>query len=269
MLRRALRRAALVPAAAVAALALAAALPAQSLAARVGAVQNGSVRMTFTSRPGLCGHGGSIYNCDRSRGQWTDNRRTPDVEWDDAGVRGPVRVVLDVRDREVTAVRAYVGGRWRPAGGDVTDLGDVPAAQAADYLLSLAARAPGKAARDAIFPATLADSAVTWPALLRIARDEQRPMEARRQAIFWVGQAAEQTVTAQLDTLAGDARAEREVREQAVFALSQRPKDEGVPVLIRVARTNRDPAIRKRALFWLGQSRDPRALALFEELLTR
>ena len=58
-------------------------------------------------------------------------------------------------------------------------------------------------------------------------------------------------------------------REQAVFALSQRPRDEGVPALISVARTNKDPEIRKKALFWLGQSHDPRALDLFEELLTK
>ena len=54
-----------------------------------------------------------------------------------------------------------------------------------------------------------------------------------------------------------------------MFALSQRPRDEGVPVLIRVVRTNRDPEMRRKALFWLGQSGDPRALALFEELLTK
>jgi HEAT repeat protein len=65
-----------------------------------------------------------------------------------------------------------------------------------------------------------------------------------------------------------DRNGDREVREQAIFALSQRPKDEGVPVLIRIARTNRDPELRKKALFWLGQSNDDRALALFEELLT-
>ncbi|PYP42245.1 MAG: hypothetical protein DMD43_03595 [Gemmatimonadetes bacterium] len=59
------------------------------------------------------------------------------------------------------------------------------------------------------------------------------------------------------------------MREQAVFALSQLPRDEGVPILIHVARSNRDPALRRKALFWLGQSDDPRALALFEEILAR
>ena len=67
--------------------------------------------------------------------------------------------------------------------------------------------------------------------------------------------------------LVDDNDADLEVREQAVFALSQRPRDEGVPALISIARSNRSPELRKKALFWLGQSEDPRALALFEELL--
>jgi HEAT repeat protein len=53
-----------------------------------------------------------------------------------------------------------------------------------------------------------------------------------------------------------------------VFALSQEPRDEGVPALIRIVKSNRSPGVRKKALFWLGQSEDPRALALFEEILT-
>lgn len=54
-----------------------------------------------------------------------------------------------------------------------------------------------------------------------------------------------------------------------MFALSQRPRDEGVPALIAVAKTNKDPEIRRKALFWLGQSQDPRAIDLFEQLLTK
>jgi hypothetical protein len=40
-----------------------------------------------------------------------------------------------------------------------------------------------------------------------------------------------------------------------------------VPALIRIARTNPHPELRRTALFWLGQSEDPRALTLFEEIL--
>ena len=70
------------------------------------------------------------------------------------------------------------------------------------------------------------------------------------------------------DELVGRSDAEREIQEAAVFALSQRPADEGVPALIGVARDHRDPRIRRQAMFWLGQTQDPRALAFFEEILT-
>ena len=58
-----------------------------------------------------------------------------------------------------------------------------------------------------------------------------------------------------------------DVKKKAVFALSQIPNGEGVPELIRVARENKTPAVRKQAMFWLGQSKDPRALAFFKMLL--
>jgi len=32
---------------------------------------------------------------------------------------------------------------------------------------------------------------------------------------------------------------------------------------------HRDPEVRRKAIFWLAQSQDPRAVALFEEILTR
>jgi HEAT repeat protein len=60
---------------------------------------------------------------------------------------------------------------------------------------------------------------------------------------------------------------DREVRKKAVFALSQLPKDDGVPKLIAVARTHRDPEVRKQAMFWLGQSGDERAVQFFEQVL--
>jgi HEAT repeat protein len=59
------------------------------------------------------------------------------------------------------------------------------------------------------------------------------------------------------------------VKRKAVFALSQLPKDEAVPQLMHVADTNPDPQIRKEAIFWLGQTHDPRALAYFEKILDR
>ncbi len=47
------------------------------------------------------------------------------------------------------------------------------------------------------------------------------------------------------------------------------PNGDGVPLLIEVARTNKSAEVRKQAMFWLGQSNDPRALRFLEEVLRR
>jgi HEAT repeat protein len=226
--------------------------------------------MSFAAKPGICGSGNSIRNFSGSRNSWGNNWNiSRDVEWESDCSLGPARVVVDRRDGEISDLRFYVGGRWRPAGADVVDLGNVPAGEAAEYLVSIAQTERGSMGHKAIFPATIADSANVWPALLKIARNADLPRETRTQSVFWLGQAAGESATRDLNNIVLDNSIDREVREQAVFALSQRPREEGVPALISVARTNKDPEIRKKALFWLGQSNDPRALDLFEELLTR
>jgi hypothetical protein len=42
-----------------------------------------------------------------------------------------------------------------------------------------------------------------------------------------------------------------------------------VPTIVDVARSDRDPEVRKQALFWLGQSDDPWAMDFFAEVLER
>jgi hypothetical protein len=254
-----------------AALAGARVAPAQSIASKVARVSNGSVRMSFQIKPGICGSGNSITHVGgRGRTSWgNDWNRSRDVEWESDCSTGPGRVVIDRQGGEITDLRFYVGGRWRAPGSDVVDLGTVPAREAADYFVSLAQTERGSMGEKAIFPATIADSADIWPALLKIARNPNLPRGTRNQSVFWLGQAAGDAATRGLSDLVVDNGVDREVREQAVFALSQRPREEGVPALIAVARTNKDPEIRKKALFWLGQSHDPRAIDLFEELLTR
>lgn len=232
---------------------LPAALGAQSLAERVRGAGDGTVRLSFAARPGVCGTGTSIT-------------LDADDEWEGCCASGPVRVSLRMRAGRVTGAEARVGGRWRAAGSDVTDLGTVPARAAADLLLALARQAE-RSGGELLTAATLADSAVVWPELLRLARAPELPMDTRRQAVFWLGQAAGDAATHGLDSIAVDGRGDLELREHAVFALSQRPAEEGVPALIRIARSNPSPQLRRKALFWLGQSDDPRALALFEELL--
>jgi len=244
----------------------------ENIAARVRRAPDGEVRMHFTSRPGVCGsvdgrnvsirdrrRGGTIMH----RGNWSDYREDRDC------IEGPTHVRLLVRGGRVADVSTRVAHGWGDEdAGRVTDLGRVGAREAADYLLDLAERSDD-AGKEAIFPATLADSVVTWPRLLRIARSSAAAQEARKSAVFWLSQQAGDQVTRGISDLVDDDDQDRDVREAAVFALSQRPRDESVPALIRIARTHRDPHIRKTALFWLGQSRDPRAIELFEEILSQ
>jgi hypothetical protein len=229
------------------------ALCAQSLEQRISAAGSGVVRMSFISHPGVCASSThdvrSVYS---------------DEQWEEDCEPQPIRVVLSLTDGRVTGVRTYVGGRWRPR-ASVVDLGMVRPQDAAPYLVSLAERTG--VAGDPLFPAVLADSVTIWPSLLRLAGSALVTSDTRRSAVFWLAEAAGAAITPALDSIAGDVRGDREVRKQAVFALSQRTDREAIPALIRIARANQDPALRKTALFWLGQSGDPRALALFEEIL--
>lgn len=231
---------------------LPAALVGQSLEERVLRAGDGTLQLSFAARSGVCGNGTNF------------SMRDGDSDWEYECGPQPVRVALRVQGRRVMEVRTYVGGRWRPE-GTARDLGTVRPQEAARFFLALAERGSDLLG-DPLLPAALADSVTVWPSLLKLARMSKLPVETRRTATFWLGQDAAAEATKALDSIAADPRGDREVRKHAVFALSQRER-EGVPALIRIARGNPDPELRKTALFWLGQSGDPRALDLFEEIL--
>lgn len=244
----------------------------QPLERRVAAAPDGSVRFSFAAKPGVYGNGRNMisWDCDKGHchnqvdGNWDSDHN----DWDAPCDSGPVRVALTKSGGRITDLRVYVGGEWR-ANTTATDLGTVGTKDAASYLLALALKDESRASEKAIFPAVLADSVTIWPDLLKVAKADNVSRKVKRSAVFWLGQAAGDAATKGLTDLVDDGSADHEVRETAVFALSQRPQDEGVPALIRIARQNKDPDLRRKAIFWLGQSDDPRALSLFEELLTR
>jgi hypothetical protein len=118
----------------------------------------------------------------------------------------------------------------------------------------------------AVFSLTQSKDPEALTPVIRAAHEDKSP-HVRGQALFWLAQRAGAKVA---ESAIGDAIAndpETEVKKKAVFALTQIPHDEGVPLLIQVAKTNHNPAVRKQAMFWLGQSKDPRALSFFEEVL--
>jgi hypothetical protein len=236
---------------------------AQSLTDRARRVGDGVILLSFAARDGVCGDGhGNI----RTRGD--DHSFRGQRVWSSDCEPGPVRVAIEVQGGRPADLETFVGGRWVPR-ADALDLGTVEPAAAARLLLDLARTDRGEAGEDAIFPATLARGVVVWPELLAIARDGGMPTETREDATFWLGQMAGDAVAGDLEDLTADERIDLEVREAAVFALSEIDGHAGLDALLRIARGEGDPRIREKALFWLADSGDPRALALFEEILVR
>jgi len=103
--------------------------------------------------------------------------------------------------------------------------------------------------------------------LIGLARRDP-DMEVRKDAIFWLGQKASAAAVAALGDVIASFET-LEIKKAAVFALSQLPEQTGTPMLLRIARKNSQPRLRQEAIFWLGQSADPRALDFFEEILLK
>ncbi len=120
----------------------------------------------------------------------------------------------------------------------------------------------------AVFALTQSHEPEAIPTIIKVAREDRSP-HVRGQALFWLAQQASHKQASEAIATALERDPDTEVKKKAVFALSQLPADEGVPRLVQVARTHANPAVRKQAMFWLGQSKDPRALKFFEEVLTK
>jgi hypothetical protein len=135
-------------------------------------------------------------------------------------------------------------------------------------LKSMIASDPSSNVRDkAVFALSISKQPEALDELIRAAKSDPSS-HVRGQAIFWLAQKAGKRAAATI-TNAVENDPDTEVKKRAVFALSQLPKDEGVPKLIEIARTQKNPEARKQAFFWLGQSQDPRALAFFQEMLSK
>jgi len=100
--------------------------------------------------------------------------------------------------------------------------------------------------------------------LLGLAGDASHGRAVRKQALFWAGQT--RVPTAEL-AATYDALREPELREHAIFVLSQRGDSAAIDKLIAIARRDPDARMREKAVFWLGQSRDPRAAQTLSEII--
>jgi HEAT repeat protein len=239
----------------------AAGLSAQSsLRTRVEGSGDARVQFRYAARADVCGLGSSIQIgtstwINSGHSNWSGGDRP-------ACRRGPVVVRVTRAGGMVVGIDTEVAPESTPAG--VVDLGVVPAAAAAEYLLDLAARAEGRPGREAILPATLADSATIWPGLVALARNASLSRSVRQGALSWLGRELDRTggdearqASAALIAIATNPDEVTPIRQQAVQVLARSERAD-LAALTRMA-TGEDTWLRHASIQALSGSGDPRA----------
>ena len=194
-------------------------------------------------------------------------RTTTDAELQDKAIfalsqqRGP---------RAAQALRAYAERADVPSDARekaIFWLGQHQSAENAQFLRGLYSRlADSELKEKVIFSLSQMGGADNMRWMLdSVALNEREPIESRKQALFWAGQTsgAVGNLVALYDRVQNT-----EMREQLIFVYSQRREAAAVDKLFDIAKNERDRELRKKAIFWLGQSRDPRVPQFLQDLLT-
>jgi hypothetical protein len=191
-----------------------------------------------------------------------------------APVQGPIRlepapnvmVLVRLQASEIRRVRSFSGDCQVDAGGlQLYWLGDVNPAQSVEFLKTLVTTVTVRdQSESALSAIALHRDAAASSAILDLAKNGTPRL--RQRALFWIARRAE-SQAAGIISQAIDGDPDNDVKRQAVSALAQLPRDEGTPLLIKLARSHANPVVRKQAMQMLGRSQDPRALSFFEDVL--
>jgi HEAT repeat protein len=108
------------------------------------------------------------------------------------------------------------------------------------------------------------DENTRW--LMDLALNQKESIDLRKKALFWAGQTG-----ADIGDLVQlyDRTSDHDMREQLIFVYSQRHETQALDKMIDIARHETDRELRKKAIFWLGQSRDPRAAQALLEIINQ
>jgi HEAT repeat protein len=102
----------------------------------------------------------------------------------------------------------------------------------------------------------------TW--LMEVAANPKHSVETRKKAIFSAGQAG--VTTADLVALYPKLT-DPELKGQLIWVLSEKRDAAAFDRLMQIAKTDPDREMRKKAIFWLGQSNDPRVKDFLLEII--
>jgi HEAT repeat protein len=151
----------------------------------------------------------------------------------------------------------------------IFQLGQKRSEENANYLKGLYARVKSDALKEKIIFSLSQQRAFNngdW--VMNIALDPKESVEMRKQALFWAGQNGGASTEAFANLY--DKMTDSEIKEQLIFVLQQRSRDpKALDKLMDIARTDKDKEMRTKAIFWLGQSKDPRAVKFLEDLITK
>jgi HEAT repeat protein len=217
--------------------------------------------------PAWVGYAVPVNGRDREAGCWASDGNSGRTRVGPLKLEGAetIFVLYRIADRDVQRIRVASPECPLDTNGlTLYWLTSVRPVDSIDWLTTLATDGSRRLANTATMAIALHADPRATEQLIALARNGKTG-DVRGTALFWVAQRAGDKAAGTITQALEDP--ETEVRKKAVFALAQLPKDEGVPKLIDVARNHRDAAVRRQAMFWLGQSRDPRALEFFEQVL--
>ena len=151
----------------------------------------------------------------------------------------------------------------------VSYLGQSRSADESEYLRGLYGKTASPELREAIIQAVAANPNVpdrtAW--LLGVARDRRQEIELRKRALYYAGQRGVELkeLLPLYDELAG----QTEMQDQLLYVYAQRKETEATDKLLAIAKAEKNPELRKKAIYWLGQRRDPRVKQFLLDLLSQ
>jgi HEAT repeat protein len=103
--------------------------------------------------------------------------------------------------------------------------------------------------------------------LLGVARDKSQELEPRKKALFYAGQGG--VDLKELLPLYEELAGQTEMQDQMLYVYAQRKEPEATDKLLQIARTEKTPELKRKAIFWLGQRKDPRVKQFLLDLLSQ
>lgn len=138
-----------------------------------------------------------------------------------------------------------------------------------DYFKSLFGRTASPELREALIQGIATQkTADRTPWLLGVARDKNHEIGVRKKALYYAGQTGVELKD--LLSLYEDFAGQADMQDQMLYVYSSRKEPEATEKLLAIAKSERNPELRRKAISWLGpRSKDPRVKQFLLDLLNQ